>query len=1099
MKKVYAALLCLIGTAIWAQSPGLLISEFLQNPGGSDSPFEYVELIATEDIDFSVTPYTVIVSNNGSATANGWIEGGSRTYAFEITAGTISIGDVVYVGGTSMAPTGTVLRAIDTGTDGGDGGIGNSSSGGVLGNGGGNADGIAVFNLPVASITASTVPTDVVFYGTGLGSAVLSSTDGYELAVNDLYDGGKLEGADFFALDADLTIATGVFDLGTNTFSTARTFASGAGTDGISDITFIGGSLPMLSFTVEDSTVNEDAGVLTFEVEIEESNATPTSADIVVRAASTADSPEDFVLVDTTISFPASATGTMSFSVEIIDDMIEEQTEYIIITIDSLENAELDGDDQFFLYIKDNDRYIPTATNELAFELLTSFSTGTEGESSAEIVAYDSTSYRLFVANSEANNIDIIDFADPAAPVILSSFNVDSIGAINSVASYNNLVAVAIEAPVKQDPGFVLFMDNEGNWLNKLQVGVLPDMVTFNHAGTQLIAACEGEPNDDYTVDPLGGISIIDITGPVADLTVADVTNLDFTAFDALEADLKAEGVRIFGPSATVSQDLEPEGITVMENDSIAWVTLQENNAIARINIETKEITDVLPLGTIDHSVFGHGLDASNQTSGINIANFPINGMFQPDMISHFEVGGEAFLITANEGDARDYDGFSEEERVKDLDLDSLTFLDRDFLQNSLLLGRLKTTSATGDTDGDGDIDEIHTYGTRSFTIWDEATGEIVFDSGDLFELIIANDPEFVNIFNASNGDGSVSVKNRSDDKGPEPEGITAATIDGNAYVFVSLERVGGVFAFNVNDPYEPMYIGYHNNRDAATNGPDRGAEGILYIDAEGSPNGNSLLILANEVSSTLSIYEINSCSELSGLMVSTAGDENTFCEGDSLELVSTTTGTLDYQWQMEGEDIDGATEENYYATEEGIYQLTFANEDEECWGITDSVEVFELAAPSPEIDVVDAVLWTGSFETYQWYFEGTAIDGATEMSYTPEEDGEYTVVVTSEDGCEGEAVIEVSFTSISENGTSAFNIYPNPAKGQVFVEVNQAGTDALMVKLLNVVGETVMVKNTAAQANSKVAFDLNGISAGIYFIEVSFEEEKRSMKLIVE
>ena len=175
MRKIYASIVALFGLvgAGWAQNPGLVISEFLQNPAGTDSPLEYVELLATDDIDFTTTPYTVIVLNNGTATTDGWVEGNSITYAFEITTGTVSVGDVVYVGGTGMTPTGTVLRAIDTGVDGGDGGIGNSSSGGVFGNGGGNGDGIGIFNLPVGSITSSTAPVDAVFYGSGLGGAVV--------------------------------------------------------------------------------------------------------------------------------------------------------------------------------------------------------------------------------------------------------------------------------------------------------------------------------------------------------------------------------------------------------------------------------------------------------------------------------------------------------------------------------------------------------------------------------------------------------------------------------------------------------------------------------------------------------------------------------------------------------------------------------------------------------------------------------------------------------------------------------------------------------------------------------------------------------------
>lgn len=1096
MKNVYLFLIAFFGSlGATAQGPGLLISEFHQNPSGTDSPFEYVELLAVADIDFSSTPYTIIVSNNGTATADGWIAGGSLTYAFEVNTGTVSVGDVVYVGGTSMAPTGTVLREIDTGSDPGDGGIGNSNSGGVFGNGGSNGDGIAIFDIPASAITPSTVPVDAIFYGSGLGAAVVSPTEGYETPVNDHYDGGKLEGADFVAVDEDLTLVSGVFDVSTNTFTTVRSFTDGAGTDGVSEIVLEGLPAPEVSFVFEEMTVEESIGMLSFDLSILGTSTSPSSVDVVVRGASTANE-SDFMLIDTTITFPAGFAGTMSFSLMIEEDFFEEQSEYIILGLDSMENAQAGSIDQFFLYINDNDLQIPQANNELDFELLTSFSNGVEGDNSAEIIAFDPVSQKLFIANSEANTIDFVDFSDPSVPVLLSSFNVDSIGAVNSIDVSDGTVIVALEAPIKQDPGFVLFLNTDANWLNLLEVGVLPDMLSFNHSGDQIVIACEGEPDDDYVVDPEGGISIIDITGPIEGLTIADVTQLNFNAFDSEEAALEADGVRIFGPGASVSQDLEPEGVTVMENDSIAWVTLQENNAVARVNIQSKEITDIMGLGTIDHSDFGFGLDASNETSGINIANFPISGMFQPDMISHFEVAGMTYLVTANEGDARDYDGFSEEERVDDLVLDSLTFLDRDFLQNEYLLGRLKTTSATGDTDGDGDIDEIHTYGTRSFSIWDESTGELVFDSGHWFEQIIANDPVFVNVFNASNGDGSVSVKNRSDDKGPEPEGVTTAEIDGNMYVFVSMERVGGVFAFNVNDPMNPRYVGYHNNRNATTNGPDRGAEGILFIDEDDSPNGNSLLILANEVSSTLSIYEINSCYDLSALSIETAAGETEFCENDSLEIFSSTTEALSYQWMLDGSDLAGETASNHFANEGGVYQLMFTNAAEACWGVTDSVLMIELPAPVPTIEIASGELVTETFDSYQWYFEGDPISGATSMTFEPTEDGDYSVVVTSADGCEGMATIDVDFMSVDLIEETSFTVYPNPTSGLLNITFGDA-TGSVVMNLRNVAGEILFQEVLKNDGLSPSSFDLSQFAKGIYFVEVVNEGSSQVKKVV--
>ena len=172
-----------------AQNPGLIISELHVNPAGSDSPFEYAELRVSKYIDFSITPYSVVVCNNGTAASSGWISGGFLTYGFNINTGIVNAGDVVYVGGSLMAPLGVKIRTIHTGTVNGDG-FGTFSSGGVFGNGGSNADGIAVFSADISTLTSSTVPVDALFYGTSIGTAT-TAVDGYQLPINDLYSGGK--------------------------------------------------------------------------------------------------------------------------------------------------------------------------------------------------------------------------------------------------------------------------------------------------------------------------------------------------------------------------------------------------------------------------------------------------------------------------------------------------------------------------------------------------------------------------------------------------------------------------------------------------------------------------------------------------------------------------------------------------------------------------------------------------------------------------------------------------------------------------------------------------------------------------------------------
>ena len=472
-------------------------------------------------------------------------------------------------------------------------------------------------------------------------------------------------------------------------------------------------------------------------------------------------------------------------------------------------------------------------------------------EDGAEIVAYDPTTERLFVTTGDT--VEIIDISDPENPTRFGEIDVTSVGdfeggGANSVAVSNNIVAVAVEADTAQDNGIVAFYNTDGVLQNTVTVGALPDMLTFTPDGTKVIVANEGEPNDDYDVDPEGSISIIDISGGVANLSTANVTSAGFTEFNDEQQALIDAGVRIFGPNATVAQDLEPEYVAVSADSSTAFVTLQENNAVAVLDIDAGTVTNVLSLGEKDHSLEGNELDASNEDGGINIQNHPVFGLYQPDAIASFEANGETFYITANEGDARDYDGFSEEVRVKDLTLDDALLAQDSTLQEDENLGRLKTTTTLGDIDGDGDVDKIYSYGGRSFSIWNEA-GELVFDSGDQIAQITAR--ETPTLFNANDGIAA-EFDERSDDKGAEPESVTVGMVNGKPYGFIGLERAGGgVLVYDLSNPTEPEFTQY-----IRTEG-DIAPEGLQFIAAADSPNGKPMLVVANEESNTTTLYDI--------------------------------------------------------------------------------------------------------------------------------------------------------------------------------------------------------------------------------------------------
>ena len=477
----------------------------------------------------------------------------------------------------------------------------------------------------------------------------------------------------------------------------------------------------------------------------------------------------------------------------------------------------------------------------------------TDGRDGAcEITTYDMASKRLFTTNAASDSIDIIDVSDFQNPVHFGGINVLNYGGgVNSVVNLNNgHFAAAIEADVKQDDGKVVIFDTDGNMVKELTVGALPDMITVTKDGNKILTANEGEPNDDYTNDPEGSISIIDISGGIAGLTQANVTTLSLTSAPAT-----IEG-GLFKPGATKAEDLEPEYIAVNDNSTIATVVCQENNVFVFVDLTTNTISGFKGLGFKDHSELDQGMDVSNEDGMINIQNWDVKGVYQPDAISSLTVGGNTYWLSANEGDGREYDGYESETRIGDLTLDSTAFPNAETLQQDSVLGRLKsfTSDMIGDTDGDGDIDELYSYGARSFTIWNEA-GDLVWDSGDQFEQYIAdNHPNF---FNCNSGKASKS-DSRSDDKGPEPESITVGKVGESYYAFIGLERQGGIMIYNITNPEAPVFDSYVHSMDETTGEMvDVAPEGILFLTADENHSEYDVLISSHEVSGTTTIFKI--------------------------------------------------------------------------------------------------------------------------------------------------------------------------------------------------------------------------------------------------
>ena len=488
--------------------------------------------------------------------------------------------------------------------------------------------------------------------------------------------------------------------------------------------------------------------------------------------------------------------------------------------------------------------------NAISLRKIGSFDGGAPG--AAEITAFDRVSRRLFVVNGALGTVDVLDLRNPAAPAREATISVAGFGAsANSVAAHNGVVAIAVEGHVKTDPGSVVFYRATTlQLISQVTVGALPDMLTFSPSGRLVVVANEGEPNDAYTIDPEGSISIIDVT----DINAPIVRTAGFGAFNGQADALRARGVRIFGPGATVAQDLEPEYVAISEDESTAYVALQENNALAIVDLAAAAVTSVAPLGYKNHALAGNGLDASDRDGAVNIRTWPVFGMYQPDAIAAYTVGGQTYLVTANEGDARDYDGFAEEERVNGLTLDPGIFSDAACggpCSANERLGRLTVTTTLGRNPATGQFDALFAFGARSFSIWTQ-DGRQVWDSGEDFERRTAFIPQAN--FNASHDNNDFD--NRSDNKGPEPEGVVLGQLGAKTFAFIGLERIGGVMVYDVSNPNSPQFVHYANTR-LGTAG-DLGPEGLAFIPARESPSRRPLLVVGHEISGTTTVFEID-------------------------------------------------------------------------------------------------------------------------------------------------------------------------------------------------------------------------------------------------
>ena len=505
---------------------------------------------------------------------------------------------------------------------------------------------------------------------------------------------------------------------------------------------------------------------------------------------------------------------------------------------------------------------------------------GAPSNGSAEIVAVDVKLARLFVVNADPGRIEVYEMV-PRSGHALSLVHVDSLSVKKDLADYlsigdersvfqgltsvdvlsqRDLLATSM-ALAKPDNGYVAFYRiSDGSFVGAVRVGPLPDMLTFTPDGKSLIVANEGEPMVDYQKDPPGSLSIIKLTRGSRVPSQADVKTLSL--LDGIDRKL-LNRIRVTGPSRDIALDLEPEYVTVTHDGSQAFVSLQENNAIATIDLESMVVEGIWSLGRKDHSKPGYGLDPSDKDGGINIQSWPVYSLYMPDGIASYSFAGRTFLVTANEGDVRQYGSETDAIKVSDLscrlagvykggkfpDINKDGRSDYKDIKSHLGLGSLEVTRP--DKGKDQFCGDLLAFGARSFSIWDAANRSLVFDSGDKFETITADlEPDHFN-----HGD------KRSDNRGPEPESVTLGRSGEKIFAFIGLERANGIVVYEITNPYKPRFISYNSSLDSVGAGAysykHRGPESIEFISRKDSPIDANILVVSYEYSGTVVVYEI--------------------------------------------------------------------------------------------------------------------------------------------------------------------------------------------------------------------------------------------------
>jgi hypothetical protein len=546
----------------------------------------------------------------------------------------------------------------------------------------------------------------------------------------------------------------------------------------------------------------------------------------------------------------------------------------------------------------------------VSLTLLGRYNSGQFGVNAAASVAYYGGNRTAFIANRHRNLVEVLSLTNPATPTTLAALDASAaaatalsrpMGAVAAVATYDDPIAtndrdrIAVTVygqGLTSNGAVVIYKAADRSVLAVLQTGVGPTAVTFSQDGRFVVTADKGAPAPDYSVDPEGSISVVDLTPtPVAPATTAPpaITVLDFRAFNvsgitpipttSRETEVLGD-VRFTGRAgATRAIDFDPQAVSTAVN-ARAYVSLQENNALATVALNPARIETIVGLGSMDFSTATNTMDASDADGGGALTARPVRGFRQPGALVAYRNSDEVLLMTANTGAPRQRPGFDETTRAATLNLDATVFPTAATLQQNANIGRLVVSATEGNAAAtttpapgvpqDPDIETIFAFGAPFSVV--RTTGFPVFDSGNDFERITLQ--RLTTNFNSA-ADANGTGDTRSDDQGPAPKAVAIGQIEGAAFAFIGLSEVGGIMVYAMDTNLRVgRFLEYKNDRSytVGVSNPDGNADGapdsnpeagdlgptqMVFVPVSASPTADSLLLVANAVSGSTTIYAV--------------------------------------------------------------------------------------------------------------------------------------------------------------------------------------------------------------------------------------------------